>query len=312
MRRPLHPAKAVAAPVGRGSSFFNPFPRYLQIRNLLERRLAEAFSPGDRFPTEHQLCSEFGVSRETIREALLGLESDGLIARHRGRGTFVSRLPDVPNDERLTGLVEDFTELRLDTQAEVVKATIESIAPRVAAALHLDRNARRFRIQRLRRLDGRPFAFHDAFLPVEIGSKVAARDLTRTTLFRELSRFAGVKLTEIYQHIDAVAADVRMAKLLEIDAGAPLLVTRRAIAHDASRTPSMLFETYFRGDRYYYSVQLDRSKSTPGSAEQGKPGSPGGRTADATKVKAKAKTAGIRRATTSPARPRYSRTMRTA
>src|SRR5690349_22439272 len=47
------------------SECFNPFPRYLQIRNLLIRRISDGFLPGDRFPTEHAICDEFGVSRET-------------------------------------------------------------------------------------------------------------------------------------------------------------------------------------------------------------------------------------------------------
>ena len=50
-----------------GSEFFNPFPRYLQIRNILMRRLNDGFAAGDRFPSEYQLCTEFGVSRETVR-----------------------------------------------------------------------------------------------------------------------------------------------------------------------------------------------------------------------------------------------------
>lgn len=247
-----------ARPGGRGSDFFNPFPRYLQIRNILVRRLGDGFSAGDRFPTEHELCSEFGVSRETIREALLGLENEGLIARHRGKGSVVVRLPNGTGDARLTGLVEDFTELHLDTDVDVIKVGPDYVPPRIAAALHLERGARLFRIVRLRRVDAKPFAFHDAFVPEELGTSLARLDLTHTTLFRELARLRGVKLTEIYLHIDAVAADVPMARLLGIDVGAPLLVTRRAVDHARTGVPTMYFETHFRADRYYYSVQVDQ------------------------------------------------------
>jgi GntR family transcriptional regulator len=242
-----------------GSNFFNPFPRYLQIRRLLIRRLAEGFSPGDRFPTEHELCGEFGVSRETVREALAGLETQGYIKRHRGRATTVLRLPDRTNDERLTGLVEDFTELKLNTYADVVSARIQRAPLRVASALNLKRDKELFRILRLRHVDGSPFACHETFLPIAIGNEIARLDLSHTTLFRELGRTLALKLTEIYQHIDAVPADPVMAKLLQIDVGAPLLVTRRAVGHDGSGSPTMLFETYFRADRYYYSVQVNKA-----------------------------------------------------
>ena len=259
-RKPA-PARSTDA----GSAFFNPFPRYLQIRNLLLRRLGEGFAPGDRFPTEHQLCSEFGVSRETVREALVGLEAQGFIERHRGKATTVVRLPDRTSDERLTGLVEDFTELKLNTRADVVSADIQKAPQRVASALDLKGDKEVFRILRLRQVDGKPFACHETFLPVNIGLEIASLDLSHTTLFRELSRTLALKLTEIHQHIDAVPADIGMAKLLEIDVGAPLLVTRRAVGHNGADVPTMLFESYFRADRYYYSVQVNKagSKSSP-------------------------------------------------
>jgi DNA-binding GntR family transcriptional regulator len=62
---------------------------------------------------------------------------------------------------------------------------------------------------------------------------------------------------EIYLHIDAMTADVALAKLLKIEVGMPILVTRRALAHGQSALPTMFFEAYFRADRYYYSVQPD-------------------------------------------------------
>ena len=276
--RKLAPARSSDA----GSNFFNPFPRYLQIRNLLIRRLGDGFSPGDRFPTEHELCNEFGVSRETVREALSGLETQGFIERHRGKATTVVRLPDRTRDERLTGLVEDLTELKLNTHADVVSAGIQKAPPRVASALNLKRDKELFRILRLRHVDGRPFACHETFLPINFGVEIARLDLSHTTLFRELGRTLGLKLTEIYQHIDAVAADIGMAKLLEIDVGAPLLVTRRTVGHEVSSTPTMFFETYFRADRYYYSVQVNKAAArSSGKVKQ----MPRGKIGDATKVR---------------------------
>jgi GntR family transcriptional regulator len=239
------------------SGFFNPFPRYLQIRNILVRRINDGFAPGDRFPTEHEICEEFGVSRETVREALRGMESDGLIARHRGKGTFVARLPERADDERLTGLVEDFTELKLNTQASVMRAGPEKPPPRIARALQLGNGEQVFRISRLRRVEGATFACHDAFLPLDVGAKVARLDLTHTTLFHELRQTLGIKLAELYLELDAMSADLKLARMLEIDIGAPILVTRRAIGEPRHAAPTMFFEAYFRADRYFYTVRVE-------------------------------------------------------
>jgi GntR family transcriptional regulator len=256
------------------SGFFNPFPRYLQIRNILIRRLSESYAPGDRFPTEQQLCVEFDVSRETVREALLGLEREGLIARRRGSGTVVARLPERAPDQRFTGLVEDYTELKLNTDVDVIRAGAEKALARVAAALDLGRGGGEiYRIRRLRRVEGTPFACHDAFLPAAIGAELARLDLSHTTLFRELRRTLDLELAEIWQHIEAGGADTAMARLLDVEVGAPLLITRRALNHRRKGGPTMLFETHFRADRYYYSVERknerqSRPRNAPGSANR--------------------------------------------
>jgi DNA-binding GntR family transcriptional regulator len=73
----------------------------------------------------------------------------------------------------------------------------------------------------------------------------------------------GIKLVEIYQHIDALTADVSLARLLELEVGAPLLVTRRALSHRRTGAQTMFFESYFRADRYYYTVQLKQRGGKP-------------------------------------------------
>ncbi|MBY0338531.1 MAG: GntR family transcriptional regulator, partial [Acetobacteraceae bacterium] len=93
-RCPLRPPCYDRGPARRSPSlrsFFSPYPKCLQIRRLLLDRIKRGLAPGDRLPTEHALCAEVSVSRETVRAALGALEEDGIIERAGGRGTFVAR-----------------------------------------------------------------------------------------------------------------------------------------------------------------------------------------------------------------------------
>src|SRR4051794_24864357 len=79
-------------------------PRYRQIAEHL-RTLIDDGRPGDRLPSDAELCARFGVSRMTARQAVDLLLAEHLVVRQRGLGTFVAERP-VP---RLLGSPLSFT-----------------------------------------------------------------------------------------------------------------------------------------------------------------------------------------------------------
>src|SRR5215218_8774947 len=68
-----------------------PIPPYFQLKTLLlESILAGEFAPDDRLPTEHELCEQYAISRTPVTRALSELAEEGVLLRHRRRGTFVN------------------------------------------------------------------------------------------------------------------------------------------------------------------------------------------------------------------------------
>src|SRR5690606_23752253 len=75
----------------------DPTPPYSQVRRTLERSLTSGELPiGSQLPSEHDLCREYTVSRNTLRKALELMEYEGLISRSRGKGSFVKKHPASP------------------------------------------------------------------------------------------------------------------------------------------------------------------------------------------------------------------------
>jgi DNA-binding GntR family transcriptional regulator len=79
-----------------------PIPLYFQLKTvLLEEIVGGTYGPDGRLPTEHELCDRYRISRTPVTRALSELADEGVILRHRRRGTFVnphwlSRRPDQP------------------------------------------------------------------------------------------------------------------------------------------------------------------------------------------------------------------------
>ncbi|MFN8132189.1 MAG: GntR family transcriptional regulator [Solirubrobacteraceae bacterium] len=98
-------------------------PLYYQLAVILENRVESGdYAPGARFPSEHELCSEFGVSRAVVRPAVGILEREGRLERVKGRGTYV-RPPKATH--ALGGLTRVVA-----TAAESQRATLEVIEVR--------------------------------------------------------------------------------------------------------------------------------------------------------------------------------------
>jgi multiple sugar transport system substrate-binding protein len=81
----------------------SPIPLYHQLKTLIRERIESgAWCPGERIPTEQELCRLYGISRSPVRQALSDLAHDGLLVRRPGQGTFVQghvpagRSPDAP------------------------------------------------------------------------------------------------------------------------------------------------------------------------------------------------------------------------
>ena len=68
--------------------------KYMQVADILRREIAEGvFRDGQTLMTEEELRFRFKVSRQTVRQAISLLESDGLVDRRRGSGTYVRHGP---------------------------------------------------------------------------------------------------------------------------------------------------------------------------------------------------------------------------
>jgi GntR family transcriptional regulator len=234
----------------RGVAYHPSVPRHLQIQRVLRARIESGEWDGGRpIPTEMELLAEFGVSRTTIREALGVLAREGLIVRHRGRGSFVRPRPRAARPPAVTNLI-------LGYQAEVKVVTVETMpAPaHIVGPLRIERGTPVTRLVRLEIVGGAPLAVVVNYMLPSLGERIRARDLTHISLLEFLRDRLGMRLGTIHQSLEARLPDVETAGLLETDLTQPVLVLRLVVT-DAAGTPVEVSDAFYRADRYRYEVE---------------------------------------------------------
>ncbi|WP_296016161.1 FadR/GntR family transcriptional regulator [uncultured Agrobacterium sp.] len=97
-----------------------------QIRDLID---GGEFQPGTRLPSERDLAQKLGVSRPSLREALIALEIDGSVEIRMGSGVYVS-LENGGQQARTRSLGDSPSEL-MQARSTLEGATIVMAASRI-------------------------------------------------------------------------------------------------------------------------------------------------------------------------------------
>jgi GntR family transcriptional regulator len=236
-------------------------PLYQQIHHLLRHRIAIGeYAPGSKIPSESELCRELAVSRVTVREALRELVSADMLVKVHGKGAFVAAdTPQRLQTVKYAGFLEDLQERVLKLTVTDVEMQQVAASPDIAAMLGLARGIELTRIRRLRHIDDQPFSFTVNYLPVDIGKRIRAKDLYSIPLLKILQTDLRIPIVRAQETIDAVPADPEVAQRLGITVLYPVMHMRRVMFTTADR-PFEVVETFYRADKYHYSVNLVRVK----------------------------------------------------
>lgn len=190
-----------------------PFQR---LQADLARLIADA-PPGFRLPSEPELAKQMGVSRATLREAMRTFETQGLIRRRQGAGTFVvGEIPVIDSGlEVLESMQTLAARINLDVTAGEITISEFLADDLLAAALSVPTGCKLVRVSRVMRADSRPVAYLEDTLPEDV---LHAEELTGkfsgSVLDYLLQR--GDPLTSSRADISAINAPADVAKMLEV------------------------------------------------------------------------------------------------
>src|SRR5258708_9321950 len=206
----------------------NGVPAYQRIQGAIRERIdAGELKPGDAVASERELAKIHKVSLMTARHALAGLESEGIVERLRGVGTFVA-VPKI-HFNKLMSYTEQMSSRGLAPRSRVLVAKVIEGESEIAARLGLPETNRVVKIQRLRLTGEEPFALETCYLAAADFPSLASAALGRSSLFAILEHDYATKLAYADEEVDATSADENIAGFLNVPRGAPVLRIRQII-----------------------------------------------------------------------------------
>lgn len=224
-----------------------PAPPYTRVKTYLKDELASGrWLPGALMPSDADLVAQFGVSRMTVTRALRELQSEGLVERVQGVGTFAAHLYRVSSTLTIRDLHEEITSRGHRHHAEVHLARVERAQSGLTAQLGLAKGAAVFHTLIVHFENDVPLQCEDRYVNPACAPGYLEVDFSKMTPTHYLLQVA--PLWEAQYSIQSSSPSVREAQLLEIDRDeACLVVVRRTMSRGVPITIARLVHP---GSRY--------------------------------------------------------------
>jgi DNA-binding GntR family transcriptional regulator len=209
-----------------------------------------------RLPTEERLAGHYGVSVLTMRQALKELEDEGLITRHRRRGTFIEPSAQRGAPVRLLGSVDTIVAQQSGMTTELLDHG--SVPVPTELAEYFPDLAEVGTYHRLRgdEKTGEPTNHARNYVRPELAARIDPQDLVRWPMTKVLRDVVGVRISRITDTVEARLADPETARLLQVPLLSPIL-HYTGIVHGEDGRALDVARIHYRGDRFSFTVTLD-------------------------------------------------------
>jgi GntR family transcriptional regulator len=238
----------------------NPIPKYLQISTWLKDLIQTGrYKQGEKLPSEIELSKICEVNRNTLRQAILELTSEGMLRKEKGMGTFVSLNKPVAFKhklERISSFRDDLSEIGLKENTILLKQGLEDAPDHVAKTLILGTDTKVVTTRRLRKGENMPLIYEESYLPGKMFKDILDMDLTGSMYKILTERFSTV-LARCEQSIRAVNLKGQIAKLFNLPKNSAGLYME-SVTYNENNIPVEVLCSYYRGDKYIFEVELGR------------------------------------------------------
>ncbi len=246
-------------------------PMYHWIADDLIKRIESGkLARGSQLPTELELREAYGASRNTIRDAIKRLTSQGLVETKQGQGTYVTRIIDpfvtvltVDTDEVSVG--EGATYLskvgakNREASMTTPKVEVQPAPTVVAARLRVAPGTQVISRHQERFIDGLPWSLQTSFYPMEFFTRGASRLLLPEDIVEGAVRYLGeaIGLEQIgYRDwITARSSDNTEQTFFRIPHDSTVFEIFRT-AFDQGKNPMRVTVTVFPTDRNQFIVNV--------------------------------------------------------
>lgn len=226
-------------------------PLYQQLMTRLKNDIiAGAYPAGGRIPSEQLLCQTYGVSRVTVRKAMLDLVQEGLLVRRQGKGTFVASERIQRNLSQITSFSGSCIERGHRASAKLILCQLETATADDVEQLQVSPDSRVLELCRLRLSDDEPIMLETNRFPERYA--FLRDENVEGSLYEQLRRHGIIPSSAVHD-ISLGHATPFVSKHLGTAQGDALLLLNELVL-DQHGEPLHVSRQWIRGDKFTFRI----------------------------------------------------------
>lgn len=232
----------------------SPFTLYYQLREKLAKKIAShEWKPGEKIPSEAELCDIYNVSRITVRKAIEDLARSGQLIKHQGKGTFVTNVSMDHKLSKFYSFSEELTRSGMTERAQVLSFDLVAAGDEVGEKLSMQKDEQVFMVKRLRMADEMPYTVEISYIPYALCPGLTAENIAEKGLYNSM-RSLSVFPERIIEKIRAAVVNKSDAGLMKIKPNSPAIKLERLTYYGVLTIEYCV--SIVRGDFFTYTIEL--------------------------------------------------------
>lgn len=238
----------------------NRIPLHKQAESFLRNLISsDEYKAGKMLPNEIELAEQLKISRNTLRQAINKLVSEGLLIRKKGVGTRVAEKNIYSEANNWLSFSQEMKVLGIQVENFELHISRQKPSEEAKDFFKIEDDIKIFRLERLRGKENFPFVYFCSEFNPKI--PLTGSENFNRPLYEILENDFNIIVKTSNEEIKAAGANDFIASKLEVETGDPILIRKRYV-RDINDVPIEYNIGWYRSDSFSYKIECVRNIKT--------------------------------------------------
>lgn len=240
----------------------NATPLYEQLQIAIKNDiLGGVYTLGERMPSEAELGMHYSVSRITVRRAVQELESEGMLERKQGKGTFICHRKFQNKMDSIMGFTDALSRMGRKAGRVIHSKKIVPADDWLADVLQIEKGAPVLELKRTLYDESLPVLYDECYYPCDRFPGMLDKIQENVSTYQLMKEVYGVPLPRAHKRFNAAVADLETSERLHCSPGDPLFSIFKLTFDDDDR-PVQISKSLVLASRATYVLDVDERKNS--------------------------------------------------